>query len=240
MGVSEEESADRYREATKIITELWSSAEPVTYEGQFWDVRDYEVFPKPLQSSVPIYASGASTLASYVFAGEMGLNLCCPFFLPNQPLVQSGIREYRTALDTRGIDPSTRSVMGVIPMYCADTVEEGVDAFQYTLNYLRFFGSLDQRSPHRAKSYEAYIKGASQMGDVTYEMFDQANLSLIGTPENIMGTIKWIQEYYDDPDYIIMEVAQGGLAPDIVIPVLERFASEVMPAFPERPSRVIS
>jgi alkanesulfonate monooxygenase SsuD/methylene tetrahydromethanopterin reductase-like flavin-dependent oxidoreductase (luciferase family) len=233
MGIDEAESVDRYREAMDIIVALWSSDAPVSYQGQFWDVRDYEIFPKPLQSPVPIYATGASTESSYALAGEKGLNLCCPFFLPNQPLVQKGIQSYRTALRGQGIDPSTRSIMGVMPMYCAESEQEARDAFQYTLNYLQFFGSLDQRSPHRAKSYEAYIKGAAQMGDATYEAFDEANLALIGTPSNIISTIEWVLEYFDGPDYIIMEVAQGGMHPSRVVPVLERFANEVMVKFPE-------
>jgi hypothetical protein len=32
-----------------------------------------------------------------------------------------------------------------------------------------------------------------------------------------------------------MEVAQGGMSPGTVVPVLERFAREVMPEFPEAP-----
>jgi alkanesulfonate monooxygenase SsuD/methylene tetrahydromethanopterin reductase-like flavin-dependent oxidoreductase (luciferase family) len=233
FGIDEEESIDRYRESAEIITALWTSDAPVTYDGKFWDVREYELFPKPLQPSVPIFATGAASEWSYVWAGEQGHNLACPFFLPNQPHVQKGIREYRAALRAHDIDPSTREVLGVIPMYCAQTLEEAADAFSYTLNYLKFFGSLDQRSPHRAKNYEAYIHGASQMQDVTYEMFSEANLCLVGTPERIVGTIKWIKEYYDDPDYIIMEVAQGGMRPETVVPVLELFAREVMPEFPE-------
>jgi alkanesulfonate monooxygenase SsuD/methylene tetrahydromethanopterin reductase-like flavin-dependent oxidoreductase (luciferase family) len=231
MGVDEEESVDRYREAMEIILSLWSTDGPVSYPGKFWELREVEIFPKPRQNPLPIYATGASTLASYVLAGEKGLNLACPFFLPAQPLVQSGIRAYRQALRDQGIDPSTRSVLGVMPMYCGETEDEAKEAFNYTLSYLKFFGGLDARSPHRAKTYEAYIKGAAQMTDATYEGFTEAHMALVGTPPSLVSTIEWLREYFDEPDYIIMEVAQGGLHPSKVVPVLERFATEVMAKF---------
>jgi hypothetical protein len=71
------------------------------------------------------------------------------------------------------------------------------------------------------------------MGEIPFEFFDNANLSLIGPPDKLIEKIKWLDEYFEQPDILIMEVAQGGLDPARVIPTLERFATEVMPAFPD-------
>jgi hypothetical protein len=39
-----------------------------------------------------------------------------------------------------------------------------------------------------------------------------------------------VRDFYQ-PDGILLEVAQGGMPPELVLPTCERFAREVMPAF---------
>ena len=68
------------------------------------------------------------------------------------------------------------------------------------------------------------------MGDLTYERFDRSNLSLIGDVERVIATLRWVQEFYA-PDGLLLEVAQGAMPPEQVIPVCERFARHVMPLF---------
>ena len=233
LGVSEEESIERYRESLEIIMKAWSSEGPFTHQGKFWDVLEYKVFPPPYQKPIPrIFATGASTADSYTWAGSMGTHLATAFFLPQQELVRNGIRSYRSELEKQGIDSAERDVLGVMPMYCAEDREEALEAFDHTLNYFKFFASLDQRSPHRAKDYDAYIKGAStQYSAASFDDFDKANLVMIGEPENLVRKVEWILDYFDHPTYLLFEVAQGGMPPKKVIPTLERFAREVMPQF---------
>ena len=233
VGISEDESIERYRESLEIIMKAWSSDKPFSHKGKFWDVLDYTVFPPPYQQPIPrIFATGASTLDSYTWAGKMGTHLSTAFFLPQQEKVRDGIRSFRSELAKQGIDPAERDVLGVMPMYCAENREEAIEAFNYTLNYFNFFAGLDQRSPHRAKDYDAYIHGASsQYQNVTFEDFDKANLVMIGDPESLIRKIEWILDYFDNPTYLLFEVAQGGMPPKQVIPTLERFAREVMPHF---------
>lgn len=236
MGVDEAESVERYYEALEIITSIYHSDGPVSFTGEHWDVRDFELFPRPIQDPLPIYSSGASTLDSYAFAGRMGVNLATAFFVPKQDTVRKGIASYREELRKQGIDPNDREVLAVVPMYCAETEEEARQSFEYTQNYLGFFGGLDARSPHRADSYKEYIAeptraGATQYGLPTFDDWDKANLSLIGTPDRIIEKIQWYNDYYDHPDHLLLEVAQGGMPPELVIPTIERFAENVMSKF---------
>ncbi|HKA53972.1 MAG TPA: LLM class flavin-dependent oxidoreductase, partial [Candidatus Binatia bacterium] len=65
---------------------------------------------------------------------------------------------------------------------------------------------------------------------VTYKDLDERNLILIGDPENLVARIRWAQEFYGT-NYLILEVAQGGMPHKYVMPSLERFAKYVMPHF---------
>lgn len=65
---------------------------------------------------------------------------------------------------------------------------------------------------------------------VTYDDLDSRNLILIGDPDNLIERIRWAQEFYGT-NYLLLEVAQGGMPPAHVEASLERFAKDVMPAF---------
>lgn len=233
FGVNEDENHDRYHEGTDIIVKAWTSDGPFSYEGQFWQLRDYTFFPKPLQKPhPPIYASGVITPESCVWAGRQGFHLATAFFVPIREQVQENIQLYRQALREAGHDPAERDVAGVFQMYCGESNEEARrNGGDYVLNYYKFFSSLDQRSPHASRAFEHHGGGVSKIfSSVTYEDLDERNLILIGDPENLVARIRWAQEFYGT-NYLILEVAQGGMPHKYVMPSLERFAKYVMPHF---------
>jgi alkanesulfonate monooxygenase SsuD/methylene tetrahydromethanopterin reductase-like flavin-dependent oxidoreductase (luciferase family) len=235
FGIDAEESHRRFREAIEVILAAWGAAGAAfDWTGEFWTLRGVECFPPPLQQPhPPLYASGAATPESYTWAGERGLHLATAFFIPRQQLVQAGVRAYRAALSEAGVDPATREVLGVIQMYCADTEADAAQrGWSYTKNYLEFFSALDTRNPHQTAAYQNYkgSRSGRTMGDLTFEQFDQANLALIGTPDRLIEKLHWVEEFYE-PDGLLLEVAQGGMPPEEVIPTCERFARHVMAQF---------
>lgn len=235
FGIDGEESTRRYRESVEVILTAWGAAGGAfDFDGEFWQLRGAECFPPPFQQPhPPLFAAGAATVENYEWAGQRGLNLACAFFLPRQQMVRDAIGLYRTALAAAGHDPASRQVFGVIQMYCAATDTEAEErGWEYTKNYLQFFSELDSRNPHQEKSYDNYRQSRSgrTMGDITFAQFDQANLALIGDPERIITKLRWLQDYYA-PDGLLLEVAQGGMPPEDVVPTCERFAQHVMPLF---------
>ena len=233
FGINEDENHERYYEGTDIILKAWTSTEPFSYEGKFWQLQDYSFFPKPIQQPhPPIYASGVVTPESFTWAGRKGLHLATGFFVPVQEQLRDNIQLYRQALQEAGHNPAERDVAGVFQMYCGESNEEAHrNGGQHVLNYYKFFGSLDQRSPHTSRSFEHYQGGVSRLfAGLTYEELDKRNLIMIGNPDNLIERIKWAQEYFGT-NYLILEVAQGGMPHKYVMPSLERFAKSVMPHF---------
>jgi alkanesulfonate monooxygenase SsuD/methylene tetrahydromethanopterin reductase-like flavin-dependent oxidoreductase (luciferase family) len=235
FGIDAEESVRRFREGAEVILAAWNAAgKPFEVDGEFWTLRGAECFPPPVQQPhPPVYASGAATLDSYVWAARRGLNLATAFFLPRQDFVREAIAQYRSELAAAGHDPASCEVLGVIQMYCAESEADAAErGWAFTQNYLRFFSGLDARNPHDAAAYAAYRQRPSgrTMGDLTYEQFDRANLALIGDVDRVIAKLRWVEEFYR-PDGLLLEVAQGAMPPELVIPVCERFARHVMPLF---------
>ena len=233
FGVDEAENTERYHEGTDIICKAWTSAQPFSYRGKFWELEDYTFFPSPLQKPhPPIYASGAITPESYQWAGQRGFHLATAFFLPNQEHVQECIGLYRQALRENGHEPADRDVAGVYQMYCGESnAEARRNGGQHALTYYAFFGALAQRGALTSQSF-AYHKGTIShlFAGLTFEDMDKRNLVLVGDPENLIERIRWAKEFYGT-NYLILEIAQGGMKHEHVVPSLERFAKYVMPAF---------
>ena len=117
-------------------------------------------------------------------------------------------------------------------MYCGESNEEARrNGGQHALTYYAFFGALAQRGALTSQSF-TYHKGTIShlFAGLTFEDLDKRNLVLVGDPENLIERIRWAKEFYGT-NYLILEIAQGGMKHEHVVPSLERFAKYVMPAF---------
>jgi alkanesulfonate monooxygenase SsuD/methylene tetrahydromethanopterin reductase-like flavin-dependent oxidoreductase (luciferase family) len=235
FGIDEDESHDRYREATEIIMRAWTQKGPISHDGRFWQFEDYEFFPAPAQTPhPPIYASATLTPESFVWTAQQGFHLATACFVPNKEGVRDGVALYRRTLEESGRDFSGLDVAGVFQMFCGESHAEAHKvAGGHVIEYLDFFGSIDARSPHRSKAYEHHGGGTKGMFDgVTSEMLDAQKLLLISDSAGLVERIEWAREYYG-LNYLLLEVGQGGIAPKLVEESLVRFSREVMPRFSE-------
>jgi alkanesulfonate monooxygenase SsuD/methylene tetrahydromethanopterin reductase-like flavin-dependent oxidoreductase (luciferase family) len=233
FGINEAESHERYHEGTELILKAWTAEGPFSYKGKFFQVQDYTFFPKPLQKPhPPIYAAGGITSDSFVWAGSKGFHLATAFFVPARERIRDNIQLYCQTLKKAGHDPAERDVAGVYQLYCGATNEEAHrEGGSYVLQYFKFFTDLDRIKPLTSAAFEQYQGGVSRVfSGTTYEELERQNLLMIGDPERIIERIKWAEEYYGT-NYLIFEVAQGGMPHKYVMPSLERFAKYVMPHF---------
>ncbi len=237
FGIDEDESTARYREALEVILRAWTSQDRFSHHGEFWTLEDYQFFPPPLQQPhPPIYASATLTPESFEWTAQHGFHLATACFVPNKEGVRDGIRLYRETLEQRGVEPGSLDVAGVFQMFCGEThAEAHRTAGVRVVDYLDFFGSIDARSPHRSKTYEHHGGGTKGMfAGVTSEMLDEQGLLLVSDARGLVERIEWAQDYYG-LDYLLLEVGQGGLAHELVLESLTRFANEVIPHFGSAP-----
>jgi alkanesulfonate monooxygenase SsuD/methylene tetrahydromethanopterin reductase-like flavin-dependent oxidoreductase (luciferase family) len=218
------ESYDRYHEAMDFITKAWTSPGPMSFHGKFFDVDDYTYFPKTVQSPhPPVYASAASTLDSFRWAGERGFNLGTALFLPNFAQVLEGLALYRKTLAENGHDPATREVMAITQMYCHEDHEVALrDGKTYAENYYRFFAELTGEK-NENPMYKHYA---------TVDVLDMnaKGQLLLGDPAYIRKRISGLRDSMG-VGLVLMEIAQGGAPHDKICKALELFASKIAPEF---------
>ena len=238
IGVDPEESHARYHEGTELIVRAWTSDAPFSFSGKFWKLDNYSFFPRPLQKPhPPIYACATGTPGNFIWAGTRGFHLSTCLFLPFPERTKANIELYRSALRQSGYDPAERDVAGLYQMYCGEDEKEArVHGQIYASRYLKFFGALDQRCPWHPPSGRGHLYGTfvpdwvKNLARISRGFDGQSHEFMIGDPETLIKRIRRANEYYGT-NYLILEVAQGGVPHEYVIRSLERFAKYVMPAF---------
>jgi alkanesulfonate monooxygenase SsuD/methylene tetrahydromethanopterin reductase-like flavin-dependent oxidoreductase (luciferase family) len=235
LGYDEAESQARYREGTELVIKAWTAQEPFSFDGRFWKLKDYSLFPKPMQKPYPpIFGGGTISPESYEWIGSLGIDLCTVFFVP---LPSEGLREnvriYRKSLVDHGFDPTQRDVAGVYHFYCGEDPREAHSTGEKILTrYFQFTGRLDKRGGlHTSEDYRHYHGSISSLfKGKNYDDLDRERLILVGDPPALIERIRWAQEYYGTT-YLLLTGFQGGLTHEQYLASLERFTRYVMPAF---------
>jgi len=103
--VSMQESRARYEEALEIIQRAWTQ-ERFSYEGQFWQIPELSLSPKPLQKPYPPIYRGTLSPESFETAGRKGDRAFVVPWLtaPRPEEVKKRVEIYRALLREHGHD----------------------------------------------------------------------------------------------------------------------------------------
>lgn len=104
FGVNPDRKADRLEEGIRLLRLLWSG-EPVTFDGDFWNIRDVFISPTPVQKPVPIWFGGHAKVA-LERAARMG-NGWIGASSSSSLAFKGHVATLRALLDAHGRDPSS-------------------------------------------------------------------------------------------------------------------------------------
>jgi len=100
--IAPQQSRARYKEALEIIRQAWTRKR-FSYEGQFWQIPDIAVSPKPLQKPHPPIYQGTISEESFEAAGIQGDSaFVVPWLTAPHPEMARRVNTYRTLLKERG------------------------------------------------------------------------------------------------------------------------------------------
>jgi alkanesulfonate monooxygenase SsuD/methylene tetrahydromethanopterin reductase-like flavin-dependent oxidoreductase (luciferase family) len=230
-GVDLAESRGRFDEAVEILLRAWTE-ERFSYEGQYYRLRDVSVVPRPLQKPHPPLYTGGTSIRTYEMAGTFGWGMFLPPLLPFDAL-EPCITAYLNACRTAGQQPN---IVYLRPVYLGDDpIQIERELKPYLLNFLAFNASpvagLPSREELNAKGYGFYASGALEsLTRLTYEEVLHQEIAFVGTPEQVIGQIRKLQERCPLNELAIVSNF-GGLEHWKVIKTQELFARHVMPAF---------
>jgi luciferase family oxidoreductase group 1 len=187
FGVTQEESAARFREAVEIVLAAWKN-ERIDFDGRFHHFHGVEVLPKPLQKPHPPMWVAASSESAIEWAAQQGYSILMD---PHAAHVEIGRKRalYRKLLVQNGHSPEGREIPTARLLAVASSEDEAREV---------------------AKRGAQWIVG-SYMGDAHAVIFDPKNLTglnaipqpaersvqgsvIHGTPEAVTEQIQKLQE----------------------------------------------
>jgi len=140
------ESRARYQEAAEVIVKAWSQ-DRFSHEGQFWQMRDVQLHPRPLQSASggpPIWVAGTSE-ASLHWAGLHGYDVMTVAH-PHPPEKQrAGVAAWKRGLAEGGHDRGQRHCQLHIRMFVDENRERARETAKAAI--LRYDTASAERGP---------------------------------------------------------------------------------------------
>jgi len=230
-GVDQSRTRDMFRESVEVIQKAWTE-ERFSYDGEFYQVDDLSVRPKPLQTPHPPIWMASLSPETFALCGRYGFNLlCAPVFGFDVNTGASQIDQWRQALRDNDRDPADHEIGALIMTYVADTSQQAEEDFaDPVLWWYHTFGKYVSPPPEvgPVPTYEMYTATREFANSVTWNQIVQAGAVVCGSPDQVVERIGEITEKTGLTHYLAW-IRIGGLAHDKVLRSMELLSSKVMP-----------
>jgi alkanesulfonate monooxygenase SsuD/methylene tetrahydromethanopterin reductase-like flavin-dependent oxidoreductase (luciferase family) len=239
LGVNPGESTARFEEGIRMLVEIFKCDYIERLDGKFWQLRDFQLSPMPVQRPhPPMYTAAATTPESASFAGRVGQGLVQPGYLGIPFELVRGLTEtYRNHL------PSTSKSDVVLGIHChvsrdrGEAIENGALALSSQADVF-LNGRLSrtvateqiQNYSSKSASREAFEKlHTPEKARAAVEKEWPNVMAVWGTPEECVEKIKF---YIDAmrPEQLMLNIASGSLPQEKVLQSMRLCAEAVLPA----------
>ena len=243
VGVDIDTSRDRFHESVDVMIKAWTE-ESLTYHGQFTDVENVWVLPKPLQKPYPpLFQAVSTSPASIDFAASRNIQVIAggpTDILGQAPQV---IKLWRQKMEEYGHEHAHLDPPMSKSIYVAPTMEEAerdaAELENFSSRILRSVGSAGapigmpmDKNGKVAKGYEHWAN--RQRDRDRHDDPGHAGLPpLRGTPEVVIERLKQTQEA--GINHVFGNFGFAGLPHAKVMRSIELFATHVMPHFQDSP-----
>ncbi len=219
FGVDRRTRAGRFEEALELLKRLWTE-DHVTFEGQFYRVKDVSIRPRPLQRPRPPIWIGAAADPAVRRAALLG-----DAWISTSVTTFSAIREqvalYRRARAEAGLPPAAEYAK-CVELYVA---EDRRRAFEESAPYIAA----------KYRSYYAWGMGRNVPGETGESLAVEELVRdrfVIGAPDDV---IRECRRHRDElgVTHLIVRFNFPGMAQAHVLKAIRLFGREVIPALRE-------
>jgi alkanesulfonate monooxygenase SsuD/methylene tetrahydromethanopterin reductase-like flavin-dependent oxidoreductase (luciferase family) len=233
--VPQHENRERFEEVLEILTRAWTQ-ETFSFEGQYYNIPDVRVIPKPVQRPLPIYQVCVSkeSIENTALRGWPMLNSV--LYGPLDKLPEN--REiYMAALDKAGRPEAEKRWLldrwGVSRhIYVADTdqqaLEETKEAEMWYQESLRKFQIPDRIEDAHPSLQPGFRAQAERLAKVNWADLVRETVAF-GSPDTVARKLETMRDM--GIGQILCWMNFGGLPQDKIRRSMELFAREVMPRF---------
>jgi alkanesulfonate monooxygenase SsuD/methylene tetrahydromethanopterin reductase-like flavin-dependent oxidoreductase (luciferase family) len=214
-----EEATERFDEAMAFLRKAWAANDRFSHHGTRWHFDNIIIEPRPVQQPHPPLWMGAGSFESIRRAAQGGYNLLLDQIAPIDLIIER-VAAYRQELERLGRPYRPGQIGASRALQIIKTEEEREQAYALRTKVLKAIGGL-ARGPG-AERYQ-------NIGSHADPNLANEESALLGTPAEIIARLKKLEA--GGVDYVLLVDPTGSKD------ALRTFAEEIMPAFPDAPTR---
>jgi alkanesulfonate monooxygenase SsuD/methylene tetrahydromethanopterin reductase-like flavin-dependent oxidoreductase (luciferase family) len=230
----------RFWEAHDLIKQAWTSHDgPFPWQGRFFDHRQVNIWPRPLQQPHPPIWIASLSAGSAVAVGEHGY--VCATFLTGVENTRKIFAGYREGWESAREDeiPSDRfAYLGLV--FVGETDDEGMAGAEQLLWYLQsnkapgYFMDPPGYRPAAARAAEFGKGFRAGLRTLPMETLIERGVVFAGSPDTVTGQIERFHDAVGGFGHFLMMGRAGHLRKEQTISSLRLFAEEVRPRLNKR------
>ncbi|MGH7388307.1 MAG: LLM class flavin-dependent oxidoreductase [Candidatus Rokuibacteriota bacterium] len=227
FGVSMERTRERFDESLEIVRRCWTE-ERVTFEGEFYQVHDLTVLPRPVQTPHPPLWTAAVSPDTYVLAARKGLRiLTAPSFTPWDVLRKNFDAYHAEWKAAHGSGEGEIAMNKII--HVAESARQAREDLREPIRW--FFqtqaGLISDAEGVPPDQYRFYRRVRENLLALSDEKaLDQA--AIAGDPEEVADKIRAHREALG-VTYLMGSFSRGGVPHDKVLRSMRLFGEKVIP-----------
>lgn len=222
-------SAEMFEEGIDVMLKAWNEPGFWSHHGEFFQIDDMSITPKPVQNPIPFYVASFSE-TSVKMAARRGLNVIYAPFAAT--MVYGGLDQavdiYRENCVREGHEPGRAMCSYFI--HIAETLEEDEIGRQAMMDYFKY--CVLRAFPDDPKTMPPTMHYFLKINEVLRNMEKDKlsmNSVLIGTPQMIIDQLKKVEA--GGIDEVILYFNVGNKPHEMVKDQMHRFMAEIAPAF---------
>jgi natural product biosynthesis luciferase-like monooxygenase protein len=231
FNLAREESRGRFEEGLDIIEKAWHS-DRFSHSGQYYQIPEISVVPKPLQQPHPPIRIAANSAETAEFAGRKGYDIMAASPINPMPGFFDHVHKYRDALARAGNSSKRGDVAAMLFTYAADSRAQARSEYEPSVtHYFHTIGEqtrLGGASQHEG-SYEYLKQARERQAGVTWEGIADT-MGIFGSPDECIKRINELHEGAHINELVCWFNPGGRIPHRSVMASMERFASKVIPA----------
>jgi alkanesulfonate monooxygenase SsuD/methylene tetrahydromethanopterin reductase-like flavin-dependent oxidoreductase (luciferase family) len=234
-------SHERYQEAHDLIVAAWTKPGPFEFEGQHYNFRYVNLWPRPYQTPhPPIWIPSQGSSETIRWAADPSRKYPFLVTFSAQELVIRYLNMYRDQARELGYEADGNQFGWAVPIYVAETDEraraEAARAIESLFNdYLN--NPWEMLLPPGYMSLSSMLRTmkvrkalGSRTGRITMEDLVASGTAIIGSPKTVREQIARVRDATGFNRLVSM-LQFGVLPDDLAKRNMEMFAAEVMPHF---------
>ena len=242
FGISMDDATARYQECLTMVEGLLTQ-DSFSLDGQFWQLEDVSLQPRPLQDPVPMWCTVMKTPSSFEWMADKGYGAIIGNPYQVDPDLAGALDIYLDTRRNRGLSEAREHVWALVNAFLDDDDNFARtyprESVELSLETHRAFSNPFERGGDVPADYKAYADWFEKHDLQTYEQILDSPLTLMGSPERILPKMRKIIDM--GWKNIMLRMSRGGaMDRKKVYNSMALFSREVMPAVTELEAAIVA